>query len=320
MGAGGEVAVGGTGGGANGGGAEMGGASASGGDAGGAGGSGGEGGEAGSSTASGGSAGSMGCQTPGTVSPLNSPGSDVDVTATSTDFTWATGFDSTEIELVVESEHVRDGYFWAYQFSLAGNPVGGFVGLQANGGYQAVPPNGEVELTTMAVFWISGAPLKAALGNIAFPDARTYLKVDNPATTPNPNTWWTIHAKYPFSRCRPYRLRVARVAQESNGDIWYGATIRDVQASVDTYIGRILVPAAWGQIRSTSAFTDRIGWGTATSCSYPEYASGRFSFPSAGDGSLLPLTHPNRFAVPAHCGTSRFTELAGGVRHELSVH
>ena len=296
----------------------MGGASGNGGTE--SGGAGGESGEAGNGGASGGRAGSAGCQPSGTVLPLNSAGGDVDVTATSTDFSWSTAFDSTEIELVVESEHVRDGYFWAYQFGLTGNPVGGFVGLQANGGYQAVPPNGEVELTTMAVFWMSGAPLKAELGNIPYPDARTYLKVDNPATTPNPNTWWTIHAKYSFSRCRPYRLRVARVAQEANGDIWYGATIRDVQANTDTYLGRILVPAAWGQIRTTSAFTDRIGWGAPTSCAYPEYASGRFSFPSAGDGSLSPLTHPNRFANPAHCGTSRFTELLGGVRHELSVH
>ncbi|HET9931392.1 MAG TPA: hypothetical protein VFQ35_11915 [Polyangiaceae bacterium] len=279
----------------------------------------GESGEAGGGPLRGGASGSNGCQLSGTVLPANAPGADVDVTTTSTDFAWPSAFDSTEIELVVETEHDRDGYFWAYQFSLAGSPASGFVGLQVNGGYQAVPPNGEVAVTTMAVFWIGGAPLKAELGDVAFPDARTYLKVDNAATTPNPNTWWTIHAKYPVVRCRPYRMRVARVAQEANGDIWYGATIRDVQASVDTYFGRILVPAAWGQIRSTSAFMDRIGWGTPTSCSYPEYASGRFSFPTASDGNLLPLSHSNRFESPAHCGTSRFTELVGGVRHELGV-
>lgn len=272
------------------------------------------GGEAGASS----SGGSSGCQIPGSVGRLNAPGSDFDVTSTSTDFTWPTALDATDIELVIETDSDRDGYFWAYQFSLAGSAIGGFVGVQANGGYQAVPPNGEVEITSMAVFWIGGAPLKAELGDITFPRARTYQKVDSPATSSNPTTWWTIHAKYPLTPCRPYRLRVARSGQEANGDIWYGAYIRDVQASSDTYLGRILVPAAWGAIRSTSAFSDRIGWGTPTSCSYPEYASARFSPPNGADGAIQPLTHSNRFAT-LHCATSRFTELATGVRHELGV-
>jgi hypothetical protein len=56
-----------------------------------------------------------------------------------------------------------------------------------------------------------------------------------------------------------------------------------------------------------------------TNCGDPEPASGIFGTPTANDGQVTP-THMNRFAVPARCGTSRFTELPNGVRQEIGVH
>ena len=245
---------------------------------------------------------------------MNAPGTDLGATLTATDWSFSDSSDSIEIELVVESRPARDGYFWASQFSFVGSAVGGFVGLQSRGGYQAEPPDGDTDLTDMAVFWIGGSPLRAELGDVMPPDARTYAQFTSGTQ------WWTIHAKYDIVACRPYRLRVARRTQEANGDAWYGAWVRDNQTNVETFIGRILVPAAWGLLADKStSFSDRVGWGTVTSCAYPEYASARFGIPSAGSASLAPTTHSNRFAASAKCASSRVTELGDAVRHELGV-
>jgi hypothetical protein len=164
----------------------------------------------------------------------------------------------------------------------------------------------------MVVFWIS-APLGAELGDVAYPDARTYFKTDG-------GEWWTIHARYDFETCRVYRLRVGRQSADASGNVWYGAWIRDTVTNAETFVGRILVPASWGQLAAaTSMFSNRIGYAPLTTCGSPEPASARFGVPSANAGSVRPSSHVNRFAEPRQCPTSRFTELAGSVRHEIGL-
>jgi len=284
-----------------------------GGGAAGVGGVGGVGGSTGGA-ANAGNTGATNCQRSGTPGALNAPGTDLGATLTATDWSFEGSSDSIEVELVIESRPAHDGYFWASQFSFVGSAIGGFVGLQARGGYQAEPPDGDTDIADMAVFWIGGSPLRAELGDIAAPDARPYAQLSSGTQ------WWTIHARYDLVTCRPYRLRVARQAQEANGDAWYGAWVRDNQSNVETFIGRIQVPAAWGLLADKSTtFSDRVGWGTVSSCSYPEYVSARFGIPSAASGSLAPTAHSNRFGSPAKCSSSRFTELSDGVRQELGV-
>jgi hypothetical protein len=252
------------------------------------------------------------CGSGGDAGSLEPGGSAVGVTVTYTDWTWPATFDSLEWELGVESEFDRDGYFWAHRFAFVGGPTG-FVGIQARGGYQAEPPDGFIDVTNMVVFWISSSPLRAELGDVPYPDARTYL------TSESGSEWWTIHARYDWDACKTYQFRVGPQATESSGDVWYGAWVRDRATSVETYIGRILVPAAWGKLESSSMWSTRIGYAPLGSCRDPEPASALFGIPTADGGTLRPSSHTNRLAEPRECGTSRVTDFRNGVRQEIGL-
>jgi hypothetical protein len=280
----------------------------------GAGAGGGNGGSAGGSSGTSGNAGaSAACPRVGQPGPLNTPGSGVDATTTYTDWAWPEPFDSLEWDLQVEVEPTTGGNFWAQNFAFVGS-AGGFLGLQSRGGFQADPPDGDVQTTNMVVFWISSNPLRAELGDVAYPDARTYLKADVGSN------WWTIHVRYDFQSCRSYHLRVARHSLEPTGEIWYGAWVRDNVTNVETFLGRILVPAAWGQLAGkTSMWLSRIGYGDLDSCSDLEPVSGTFGLPTADRGAVRRGAPENRFQSPAACGASRFTTFSDGIRHEIGV-
>lgn len=264
------------------------------------------------------------CAETGTPGALNTPGMTLGTTTLSTDWTWPAPVDSLEWDLVMETDPVTDGYYWAHQFSFV-NGLTAFFGLQAHGGYidpNATGPGSQVvDFTKMAVYWIAGPPSDAELGDINQPgQARKAI------VTQGSVQWMTIHAKFDWTACDLYHLRVAKDSTADNGDVWYGAWILDKTTDVQTFIGRILVPAAWGQISALSTtMTTRIdGAQTAppvTNCTDPEPASGIFGTPTANDGQVEPLSpHRNRFSVPARCGTSRFTDLTNGVRQEIGVH
>jgi hypothetical protein len=269
-------------------------------------------GGSGASSGSGGS-GTTTCPRPGVPGPLNGGGAELEVTNTYTDFTWSTPFDSIEWDLQLEKEPVTQGHFWSHGFNFVGSSAGIFFGVQSRGGYQADPPDGKIETADMVVFWISSS-LRAELGDVAYPQGRTYLKPDSGSD------WWTIHVLYDLKTCRLYHLRVARQALEANGDIWYGAWIRDGVTNLETFVGRILVPAAWGQLTGeTEMWSTRIGFGAVSACSALEPVSALFGFPTANRGALTPTGHSLRFQSPARCASSRFTEFPDAVRHELGV-
>lgn len=261
----------------------------------------------------GGASGALACNRVGTAGPRNAAGSEIGTTNTYTDWSWPVAPDSLELDFLLENELTDDGYFWAHGFGFAASS-GGFVGLQYRGGYQADPPNGAVATTNMAVFWIAASPLRAELGDVPYPDARTYSRFDSGSQ------WWTIHALYAWQVCRVYRLRVGRQGVELNGDVWYGAWVRDTVTGVETFLGRILVPAAWGPLSTESnVWSSRIGYDPLTTCADIELASALFGVPSANQGSVAPSRRGNRFASPLKCGTSRFTDFDDAVRHEVGV-
>jgi hypothetical protein len=251
------------------------------------------------------------CGEPGDEGQASSAGDGVGVTITYTDWDWAEPFESLEWELRVEVEPEDDGYLWAQEFALeAGNP--GLLTLQANGGYQADPPNGPTEITKMTQFWIGGPPLRAELGAIAYPEARVYLQTEVGIE------WWTINARYDWQACRAYRFRVTREETDPGGGRWYAARIRDTETGEETLIGRILTPETWGTLAApTRSWTNRIGWAPLGSCDAPEPASALFGVPSANGGALEPTSKVHRFAAPALCPSSRFTDFPNAVRQEV---
>jgi hypothetical protein len=281
---------------------------------GGTGGTGELGGSGGMSTGEGG-APEQGCAIPGSPGPRNLPGALAGTTTTNTDWIWPAPSDSLEWEMVIEKENVQDGYFFAQQFGFTA-AVGGFFGVQVNGGYRALPPDGPVETTDMLLFWIGGPPERAELGDIPAPDSRSTIE------TSRGLLWLNIHAKYDLRTCVSYRLRVGRESiDQITRDVWYGAWILDMETDIETFVGRILVPVEWGRLNIlTTQWTSGIDYPRgAVPCDQAEPASVFFRTPTANGGMVRPTSHTNRWDDPARCATSRFTELPGGIRHELGI-
>ncbi|HET9933027.1 MAG TPA: hypothetical protein VFQ35_20130 [Polyangiaceae bacterium] len=265
------------------------------------------------------------CTRTGTPGPVNMSGSEVGATLTSSDWSWSARADAMEIDLTVEDEPPPgdDGYFWAYQFGLAGSPgmAGGFIGLQVNGKFTNTETNVTDYSTRLAVFWIAGPPLDGKFEDIVEPRAVRY-------STPAFGTQWlAMNVIYPWEKCRTYRLRVGRHSVE-NGDIWYGAWITDTTTQVTTFIGRILVPGSWGQLaRTSTSWCDRIGWGSVNSCSALSHVSASWRSPTATvmatNTTFMPsASAKNSFGSstsPLRCASSRFTDLPDGVRQESGV-
>jgi hypothetical protein len=261
------------------------------------------------------------CLQAGNRGPLNPAGDLLGATETATDWTWPSPVTSMQWDLMVEREIERDppgappmsGYYWAYQFSLL-EGAAGFLGIQAEGVYQTDPPESELQITKMAVFWLAGPPLDAELGDIAYPDARVA------PTTAAGVSYLTIHARFDWQACRVYRFRLGLHSTESDGSVWYGAWIEDTVTRVDTFLGRMLLPADSGTFSPFSiSRTMPIEFVEPASCDVLARGSALFGTPSTIDGAAHAGVAAHRFRQPLACASSRFTEFEGAVRHELGV-
>jgi hypothetical protein len=256
------------------------------------------------------------CMAPGAPGPVNRAGSELDATETFTDWTLSDPVESLEWLLSIErdiehNEPAVSGYYFNYRFSFVGG-VAGIFGVQGEGLYQPDVP-GMFDTTRMAVFWLSGPPLDAELGDIAYPDARVA------PITANGVSWMTIHARFPWEVCHVYRFRVAPESSDAQGNTWYGGWIEDTTSGVTTFMGRMLLEAGSGLISPFgSSRVEPIEYGPPT-CNEPIPASAMFSAPSGNDGTVHPMLRTNRFGSPLRCPTSRFTDFEGAVRHELGI-
>ena len=257
------------------------------------------------------------CNEVGDPGPLNAAGTVFGATETATDWTWPAPVSSMQFDLMVEREVEppmprTSGYYWAYQFSFL-EGAAGFLGMQAEGAYQR-DPDATVDVTKMAVFWLSGPPLDAELGDIAYPDARI-----TPITASGVN-YQTIHARFDWQVCHVYRFRIEPHSTEDDGSIWYGAWIEDLDDDVETFLGRMLMPADSGLLSPFSiSRTYPIEYTKPGSCDYSAQSSAVYGRPHTVEGDMQPTVGANRFAQPLACPTSRFTNFQGGVRHELGV-
>jgi hypothetical protein len=256
------------------------------------------------------------CMAPGTPGEVNRAGSELDATETFTDWTLSEPVESLEWLLSIERdiEHndpALSGYYFNYRFSFV-EGVTGIFGIQGEGLYQYDPSIG-FETTRMAVFWLSGPPLDAELGDIPYPDARVA------PITANGVSWMTIHARFAWEVCHVYRFRVAPESSDAEGNTWYGGWIEDTTSGVTTFMGRMLLEAGSGLISAFgSSRVEPIEYGPPT-CNEPIPASAMFSAPSGNDGTVHPMLRMNRFGSPLSCPTSRFTNFEGAVRHELGI-
>lgn len=277
----------------------------------------GQGGDTGTSA---GSIGLPACREMKDPGPMNEPGIVFGATETATDWTWPEPMTSIQWDLMVEEEIERasptapptSGYYWAHQFSFLEGIVG-WLGIQAEGGYQP-DPSEELIFTKIAVFWLSGPPLSAELGTIAYPDARVA-----PQTAAGVS-YMTIHALFDWQACRTYRFKLGSAGVEADGATWYGAWIEDLDSGEETFLGRMLLPADSGPLAPYSmSRTLAIEFGQPTSCAVPAYSSALFGIPRTGENGVQALLEANRFDVPLRCPSSRFTQFESAVRHELGI-
>jgi hypothetical protein len=251
------------------------------------------------------------CSFGGTPGPINEAGSTTSATGIYSNWHWPKSLDSVRSDLVIEHDIPRDGYYWAHQFSFVGGH-GGYIGMQAHGGFQLNPPGGAVEITKMAIFAVSAVGIAGELGDVASPNARVYSDFDGGSGV-------NIHVKYDWVPCHTYRMTVAHDGTELNGERWYAGSITDMATGVTTRLGRIRVTAESGKLGTWSVmWTERFGPAPVTDCAVQQHASAVFSEP-VGDADVTPHGWDHVFANPTYCPNARFTYFAGAVRQEMGA-
>lgn len=253
------------------------------------------------------------CQEAAAAGDWSAIGPGLTATETSTDWNLPNPVPSLSWSLMIERDAPANaeggnGYYWLQQFSFV-NGVSGRFGLQSQGAYQRDPPDGPFVVAQMAVFWLSGNPLAAELGDIAYPDAR--IAPQAAAGT----DWLTIHARFEWEVCHVYHFQVRLDSTEPDGSMWYGAWIDNTTTNVSTLLGRMLLPADTGLLSPFSVSRTIVIDYALTSCSAVQPGAAVFGAPYSG--TAVAKRSESRFAEPLGCAPSRFTEFPQAVRHEL---
>jgi hypothetical protein len=266
------------------------------------------------------------CQEAADPGPFNLAGSELGASQTWTDWTlpapaaalvWTTMIEQDVPDRDAGTPPVG-GYYWHQLFSFVAGVAGRF-GFQTEGVYDSDPTTLQVDAyTKMAVFWLSGPPLKGELGDIPFPDAR--VATENAAGL----SWLSIHARFEWQVCHVYRQRFAPHSTEADGAIWYGMWIEDLTSQEEVFLGRMLLPADTGPISPfMTTATIPFDFVPQTSCDMGQPVSAVFGAPMDADTGEVASHSTDRF-VP-RCASSRFTDFErsdgslNAVRHELAV-
>lgn len=164
----------------------------------------------------------------------------------------------------------------------------------------------------MVVFWLSGPPLAAELGDIQAPDARV-------AATPAAGlNWQTIHAKFTLEECQRYQFRIGIESVNDDGTLWYGAWITNLTTNEVTLVGRMLMPSDSGLLSTfSSSRTSQIMF-SPTACNQLHTASAIFGAPTSDAGARASHV-ANYFSPPYGCRRSLIADFDGAVRHQMSV-
>lgn len=239
------------------------------------------------------------------------------VTETSTDWSLPEPTTGMEWTLTIEydvavapGQQPTVGYYWHNQFSFVPG-IAGRIGVQEHGYYDpktGVP--GSAEYTRMAVFWLSGPPLAAELGQVAESRIASEQAVGL--------DWLTIHAKFDWQVCHTYRFRVDVESTDADGNMWYGAWITDETDGTVTFLGRMLMPRDSGLLSTlSSSRTSPIRF-APTSCDQLFQTSAIFGAPTSATGQRA-VRVADHFFQPFGCRRSLIADYEESVRHQLSV-
>ncbi len=203
------------------------------------------------------------------------------------------GFKEFEHTLTPEIDPGPDAtYFWAHQFGLEGGE-GGYLGLQTKGNR-----------------------VDGSLGKLAIFSLWDATGADGPACTrfSGEGTGWSARIPYLWTAGRPYRFRLA-VDYVTPEGTWWTASVTDLDAGVESHIGRLRAAPGWGGLRPWSVMWTEYYGQPLRRCTDLAAASAVFGTPTA-DGSTTP-TRTSSHIGEGTCDTTRITSLDHGVRHEM---
>jgi peptidoglycan hydrolase-like protein with peptidoglycan-binding domain len=205
----------------------------------------------------------------------------------------SSGFYNMDQRLTVLGHSATGRYFWSHEFYFERGTTG-YLGLQNRSA-----PN----LTKIALFsiWDANAARGPRCGTFGGEGTGYTCRID-------PYTWVTG---------RTYRLRVWAVGRDSGGQ-WWGAWVQDTVSGVDSYIGSIRVPGAWGNLTNFSvSWTENFGAKPATCAGLP-WAKAQFTFPTANNGSVRLASHSHRIDPTGTCPAySRILHVPGADVQEM---
>ncbi len=185
-------------------------------------------------------------------------------------------------------------YFWAHQFGLEGGE-GGYLGLQTKGNRV------DGTLGKLAIFSLWDATGADGPGSVRFSGE---------------GTGWSARIPYLWTAGRSYRFRL--VADDVTPDgAWWTASVIDVDASVESHIGRLRAAPGWGGLRPWSVMWTEYYGQPLRHCSDLTPVSAIFGSPTA-DRTTVP-TRSHSHIGDGTCDTTRITDLDHGVRHEMGL-
>jgi hypothetical protein len=201
-----------------------------------------------------------------------------------------TGYYNFDERVQIINHTAGTHYFWSHQFGFIGGD-GGYLGLQVG----SFPNDTKIALFSI---WGANGASGPRCGPFVEGTAGYTCRLD-------PYNWVTG---------RTYRLRLWVLSVEDAGQ-WWGAWVQDTVTGVDSYIGKIRVPAPWGWLNTWSvSWTEYFG-PQANVCEEIPWAYAWFGFPTANNGTVNISTHSHFINQTGNCPQySRIVEYGGDLQ------
>jgi hypothetical protein len=224
-------------------------------------------------------------------------GATVAPNGTYSNWTWpasTTGYYNMDQRLTVLGHTPGTHYFWAHQFGFVGGD-GGYLGLQVG----SHPNNTKIALFSI---WGANAAEGANCGSFTEGGGSGYTcRLD-------PYDWVTG---------RGYRLRIWGLGADALGE-WFGAWVQDTVTGVETYVGKIRVPTAWGWLSTFSVSWTSYFGAAPNNCRQLPWAKAQFGFPTANNASVNIASQNRAIGAPGDCPDySRTSEVTGAHVQEI---
>jgi hypothetical protein len=179
------------------------------------------------------------------------------------DWPWVSdeGFDNFEVLLTIDVDPgIQSSYYWAHQFGFKDGD-GGYMGLQTNGYMQGQ------WIGKMAIFSIWDAL-----------DAEPGLGASCEEFG-GEGEGWSCRKQYNWIEGHNYSLSIEVDGVDEYQNKWWGAYIKDLTASAETFLGKIKVPASWKGLDYSVVWAEY--YGIVAGCIAIPYAEVRFEQPTA---------------------------------------